>query len=465
MVAAMTTPQVEIDSETSRIRAAIVNSGHYSFSEADEKLAASKLSLFLSSEAACTPAGQAAFLTATVTAARCFGAVSVHGDLDQPLLLPLPLQAGSLADAALELGARGGEPFPNRAVLIGPALNHASNWSVQAYWDGWVAGVAPGPTRTTLGRGDCVLAGVAAGALAVGQAFMAEQGNPRAGRTTQYLSLWSPEMGENSLHTPGPAQAECHLPLHLWLVGLGNLGQAFLWSLSMLPYPDPDQVLLFLQDDDFVRKENWGTSILVHRGRYGILKTRMAEEWAETRKFHVRRIDRRLDQHLRRTDQEPLLALAGLDRMPPRRLLGLPGFDYVIDAGLGATATDYQKVRLNVFDSTIDPARHFEGVEDETEHRVAQLMQLPAYQKIAHEIGRNGGDAQCGAAMLAEYNVAVPFVSAFAGALAVTQAIRIGSGKAHHSALTGDSGDLRSIRATPAKPPERPSIASALAAA
>lgn len=457
----MTTPPIEIHSETSRIRAALVNSGQYSFSEADAKLAASRLSLFLSSDAAGTPAGQAAFLTATVTAARCFGAVSVHGDLDRPLLIPLPLQASNLADAALELGALDGDPSPNRAVLIGPALDHASTWSVQAYWDGWVAGVAPGRTPTTIGRSDCVLAGVAAGALAVGQAFMAEQGNPRAGRTTQALSLWSPELGENSLHNPGPVQADCYLPLSLWLIGLGNLGQTFLWSLSMLPYPEPEKVLLFLQDDDFVRKENWGTSILVHRGRYGPLKTKIAEEWADARKFRVRRVDRRLDKYLRRTDQEPLLALAGLDRLPPRRLLGLPGFDYVIDAGLGATAADYQKIRINVFDSTIDPARHFEGVEDETDSRVAQLMNLPAYQEVA----RKGDAGRCGAATLAEQSVAVPFVSAVAGALAITQAIRIASGKAHHSALTGDVGDLRTVRATIGQPPRRPSIDRVLAAA
>ncbi len=456
----MTTARIEINSATSRIRAALVNSGQYSFAEADEKLAASRLSLFLSSEAADTAAGQAAFLTATVTAARCFGVVSVHGQLHRPLLLPLPVQAGNLADAASELGAVAAGPFPNRAVLIGAGLNHASTWSVQAYWDGWVAGVVPGRAATAIGRSDCVLAGIAAGALAVGQAFMAEQGHLRAGRTTQALSLWSPELGENSLNNPGPAQAECYLPLSLWLIGLGNLGQTFLWSLSMLPYPEPEKVLLFLQDDDFVREENWGTSILVRRSRYGPLKTRIAEEWAEARRFRVRRIDRRLDKYLRRTDREPLLALAGLDRMAPRRLLGLPGFEYVIDAGLGATAADYQKVRINVLDSTIDAARHFEGVEDETDGRVAQLMNLPAYQEIA----RKGDAGQCGAAMLAEQSVAVPFVSAVGGALAITQAIRIASGRAHHSALTGDVGDLRTVRAATGQPPKRPSIDRALAA-
>jgi len=455
----MTTTPIEIDSATSRIRAAFVNSGQYSFAEADEKLATSRLSLFLSSEAANTPAGQAAFLTATVTAARCYGAVSVHGHLDRPLLLPLPLRVGNLADAAFELGAVVADPFRNHAVLIGPVLDHASAWSVQAHWDGWVAGVMPGRTTTALGRSDCVLAGVAAGALAVGQAFMAEQGNPRAGRIAQTLSLWSPESGEVSSHNRGPLQADCYLPLRLWLIGLGNLGQAFLWSLSMLPYPEPEKVLLFLQDDDYVKKENWGTSVLVPRGRHGPLKTRIAEEWAEARKFRVRRIDRRLDKHLRLADREPLLALAGLDRMPSRRLLGLPGFEYVIDAGLGATAADYEKVRINVFDSTLDPAQYFEGVEDEADSRVAELMKLPAYQEIARE----SDDGRCGAAMLAEQSVAVPFVSGFAGALAITQAIRIASGRNHYSTLTADVGDLRTLRVNSGRAPARPVIDSARA--
>jgi hypothetical protein len=458
MVAPMTTRPIEVDSEISRIRGAFVNSGQCTFAEAEERLAASRLSVFLADEAAGTPAGQAAFLTATATATRAYGSVDVHGHLHRPLLLPLPLKADTLAGAAVELGAVIADPFPNRAVLIGPVPDHGAKWSVQAYWNGWVAGVAPGRTSTPLGRGDCILAGVAAGALAVGQAFMAEQGNPRAGRTTQALSLWSPDT--TNLTDPGPLQAECYLPLALWFIGLGNLGQAFLWSLSMLPYPEPEKVMLYFQDDDSVKKENWGTSILVRRGRYGPLKTRIAEEWADARKFRVRRIDRRLDQYLRIADREPLLALAGLDRMPPRRLLGLPGFEYVIDAGLGAGAADYRKIRINVFDSTLDPAQYFDGVEDDTDSRVAELMKLPAYQEIA----RNSEDGRCGAAMLAEQSVAVPFVSAVSGALVITQAIRIASGKAHHSALTADVGDLGTARTAAGQDPTRPVIEAVRAA-
>jgi hypothetical protein len=450
MVAAMI-----LDTERSRVRSVLVNSGRYSFEEAERKLAGSKLSLFLDDESGLTPAGQAAFLTATVTATRCFGEVSVHGRLDVPLTVPAPIAARTLAEAATIFGARTtAAPLPDRTVLIGPASVSASTWSVQAYWNGWIAGIGPGHERVMPGRGDCVLAGVAAGALAVGQAFLAEQGDPRAGRTMQNLSLWSPESSNTGTEDAGPEAF--FLPLEFWLIGLGNLGQSYLWALTMLEYPAPENVLLFLQDDDLVQEANWGTSILVRRGRYDVLKTRVAEEWVEHRGFQARRVDRRLDEHLRRTDREPALALAGLDRMAPRRVLGRPGFEYIIDAGLGATVADYQKFRVNVFDRTSDPAAHFAGVDDETESVVKGLMELPAYRELA----LSDGDGGCGAAILAERSVAVPFVSACVGALVVTQAIRIASGEAHHVVSTGSVGDVRTIRAAVGQRPGRVNLAS-----
>jgi len=112
---------IEVDSETSRIRAALVKSGLNSFSEAEEKLLSSRLVLRIGSDAACTPAGQAALLTAAVTGARCFGQVSVLGTLDLPLLLPLPIAAKTLAEAVAHFGAsEADDRVLGRTVLIGP---------------------------------------------------------------------------------------------------------------------------------------------------------------------------------------------------------------------------------------------------------------------------------------------------------------------------------------------------------
>lgn len=301
-------------------------------------------------------------------------------------------------------------------------------------------GVAPGGAPVTVGRGDCTLAGIAAAGVAVGQAFLAEQGDVRAGRAVQHLSLWEPDAPQPVV---GPPLGECSFPLELWLVGLGNLGQAYLWSLATLPFRRSGEVLLFLQDDDTIKKENWGTSVLAERGRYGLLKTRLAEEWAERRGFRVQRVDRRMDQHLRRAILEPAMALAGLDKMPPRRLLGIPGFEYVIDAGLGATVADYRSIRVSGFGPGEDPAQRFAGVDDHADETRDELRKLPAYLEVEGTLEHGS----CGAATLAGQPVVVPFVSAVAGALVVAQAVRVASGEAFQATLTADVGDLGTVRA------------------
>jgi hypothetical protein len=443
-----------IHSETSRIRAALVDPArHSSFAEADAKLLRTNLSIHLTEDAARTPAGQAAFLTSVVTGSRCFGTVTAAGALEHPLQSAAPIRGKTLTEAAQNLGATV-HPTDGvtRTILIGAPDTAISGWAVRAQWNGWIAGVVPAPAPPQLGRPDSILAGVAAGALAVGEAFLAEQGNVRAGRRTQSVSLWEPL--SKAAGDAGPEHYS--LPLQLWLVGLGNLGQAYLWSLSMLPYPEPGRVELFLQDDDRVRPENWGTSVLIERGRYGVLKTRVAEEWAEHRGFNVRRIDRRLDEHQRRQDDEPPVALAGLDRLRSRRLLAGSGFHRIVDVGLGATATDYCKFRINAFDSDYSPATHFAGLSDDFSNARKALLELPAYGSLIQDASVDA----CGAAQLAGIPAAAPFVSMFAGALALTQVIRVASGEAPCRCLTGALGDLDGMRGTASPPLKRPTIST-----
>ena len=443
--------------ETARIQAVLVNAGLCSYEKAYEVLSAAQLIIHIEEQAE-TIAGQAAFLTAVVTASRCFlGGVFITGNIDVPLLLSNIFEAKTLNDAARLLGARSSMvPANARMILIGKSDCVVDRWSVRAFWNGWVAGVMPGKNNCAAASSNCALAGIAAGALAVGQAFDAQQNNVLAGKFTQIVSLWSPDLGEDGADYHAPDMGQISLPNSLWLIGLGNLGQAYIWSLSMLPYKSATDLTLFLQDDDTVRAENWGTSILIQEKKYGDLKTYVVEKWCQTRGFNVRRIDRRLDGNLRCTGKEPLIALAGLDRIPPRRLLGLPGFEYVIDAGLGATTRDYKDFRINVFDKLLDPAHHFADMDDNQKATIDQLMQLPAYRELAEA---EGAKAACGLAVdLAGSSVAVPFVSTFVGALAVAQAIRIASNCPHHQTIQGNVNDMRTIRATLGLQPDRISV-------
>ena len=69
-----------------------------------------------------------------------------------------------------------------------------------------------------------------------------------AGRRPAGLSLWRPDADWLACDLTEPALA--FLPSRLWLIGLGNLGQAFAWALAVLPYGDRRDVQIVLQDFD-----------------------------------------------------------------------------------------------------------------------------------------------------------------------------------------------------------------------
>jgi hypothetical protein len=414
MVATMT-----LTRQLSRVAKLLVDAEGISFPEAEHRLRAMTLEIVVGSDAA-NPAGHAAVLTAFAVSRRTFlGGVCVTGDLGQPLQSPLSAQA-TLGAALAEIGVMSLEVPAAVTIGIGTSAEAAG---ILAWWDGWRAGVRA-RHGSSLGISSNPLAGVAAGAHAVGAAFQALRGRTALPAD---IDLW---------HGSGAAPdfGEIFLPAALWLFGLGNLGQAFLWSLAALPYADSADRALVLQDYDRVGEENWGTSILVPDDRFGALKTKMAEAWAEARGFRISRIDRALSTDLRVADDEPRLALSGLDKIAPRRLLAATGFEAIIDVGLGRTAVDFDRYRVNVFDAHRRIDTHFDGVADPIPKPA--VPNLPAYAGLEAEIGR------CGAAEIGNASVAVPYVSAVAAAAAVARAIAICSGQAC------SSGEVQKLSAT-----------------
>lgn len=437
-----------IESETSRLRSLLVNSGRWSFPEADQRLLETSLALVVNRDELAAPAAQAAFLTAVAVGVRCFGEVAVPPALDIPATTPLPVSGETLADQARVLGARErGPEARDRQLVIGGSEWDVRHPAVRSVWSGWSAAVQPAAHSFDAINPYCALAAAASGALGVAEAFFMEYGNARAGRRLQGLSLWSPGSNDMDALMDGFS-----LPLSEWVVGLGNLGQAHLWCLALMPYPNPADVELVLQDFDRVRAENWATSLLVQKGRYGMLKTRLAEDWCLARGFAVRRIDRRVDEQLRRQEEEPAIALAGLDKIPPRRLLGHVGFDHIVDVGLGANAESYHQMRVTSFDRSYSPLTHFEDVDER--HDAQRTQQLPAYQALLS----SGAVDPCGLATLAGVPVAVPFVSLLASAVAVAQLVRLASGVAPLRSLTGSVDALGSMRQTRATTAGRPTF-------
>lgn len=400
-----------LEREIARLSKILVDSSGIGFGEAQARLRALTLEIVIGSEAR-SPAAHAAALTAVSTGRRSFlGGVRVTGEVSQPVITALPCSGTPLGEACAALGASFFEGEPGFRIFIGGGEAENERLGVAAFWDGWSAGVrAAGECAAAAVDGSNPLAGVAAGGLAVGTAFDHARG--KRGALPADIHLWDTGQG-------APAFADVFLPGALWIVGLGNLGQAFLWSLACLPYRDPGDLRLVIQDFDRVTPENWGTSVLVVEEAYGWLKNKSAEAWLDQRGFEVRRIDRRLLAGERVGPGEPLLAFSGVDKVAARRDMANVGFEVIVDAGLGRTAANFDKFGVNVFHAERRIDDHYARMTDPV---AAPIPNGSAYEELAASIG------QCGAAEIAGASVAAPHVSAVAGAVAVARTIALVSG-------------------------------------
>ncbi len=401
----------------SRVTKAFTDAGiAVSFDDAESRLDGVNVCVCVGADQARTPSGQAATLTAVTTAYKCFGRVFLVIEMgDAPLVIPLHIGL-SLAGAARRVGAtvdRAIPPGVTHVVQIG-TIQRWSGWRIQCWWDRWLAGtravesVLPGDSRLPL-------AGVFAGALAIRQVFANIRFGSLARISDVTVSLWEPWIVADP-DTLGPMQFIA--PDFIWLVGLGHLGQAFVWNLMMLPYCG-EQRRVVLQDDQRIGEENEATSLLVTEKNIGERKVRIASDWLEACGWETILIERRHRGDIAPTPDDPPFLLCGLDDLAPRRILADTGFDYMIDAGIGHGPTDFEGIQIRVIPKGVPT----EGLWNTSGQEAPkdQLLSNQAYRALEAEIGA------CGTYPLANASVAVPFVGAATGALAIAQLIRLAS--------------------------------------
>lgn len=375
-----------------------------------------------------TLAGQACFLSAMNTSARAFlGGVEVHGDLDAVLNVPL-FDGRRSCDVVEELGGViASTPVTNQpTITIGEAPQDLpKGFCVRLGWDGWCASIAPADQRRSLAcRRDNPIAGVAAAALGVNEAFLYVRGDLlEAGHRTVGLSLWNPlAVGDWRVHDGPDLQ---YLPQALWLVGLGHLGQAYAWTLAMLPYPKA-RAHLVLQDFDKAAKSNLSTCMLLSAADLGKRKVRVVAERLERAGFTTALVERRFGPDHRVLAGEPTTALIGVDNVAARRDLDTANFSSVVEAGLGSGFRDFRNIRTHTFPGPRQPSRIWTA--DAGAQAGVELND--AYKKLAAERGD-----LCGMTLLASRAVATPFVGTMAATLVLAEVIRPLHGGGIHAAL------------------------------
>lgn len=418
-----------------------------------------RLAIEVGADVARSPSLQAAVLTAVNTARRCFlGGVEVAGRLDVELLVPWR-RCRTLGEAVADLGGKTvGTPSPGIPyIVVGDGIEAVSDraFAVRATFDGWAGGVAPLTAEVRLAeRQECPPAGVLAGALAVSEAFQfVRGGNAAAGRRDVGLSLWRPEPEVSWLGAEAVGPALELLPSRLWLIGLGHLGQAYLWTLGFLPYADPGALELVLQDFDTLVPANDSTSPLTSMAIIGRKKTRAMAAWCEERGFRSVISERRFAENFTVSDDEPRLALCGVDNALARAALEGVGFARVIEAGLGKGASEYLAFQLHTFPGPQTARARWGGaVKPEPATR---LLKQPAYAALAEE-----GIDECGLALLAGRSVGASFVGTAVAALVVAEALRLIAGGPQYGLI---DGSLRALARRTAIPNDVSNVAANLA--
>ena len=405
------------------IKEALDTGAARSVEEAEKLYRGYRLGVAIHDREAATAAGQIAVLTLVALARRVFlGGVDVHGDLDHDLKAPLPLKVRTLGDAIVSLGgtvAHGTVDLGFPMINVGWTDAHERHGSfhVCALFSGWRGGIVPCGFSSTPEESPVMpLSPMLAAALAVNEAFLHIRGEtPEAGRRAVGLSLWNPSTDVSWLDAASSEPEVELLPSRLWMLGLGHLGQAYLWALGILPYSERQPLELVLQDMDIITKSTESTSILSDTSSVGLMKTRAMAAWAERRGFVARIQERRFTDLFRREGDEPNTVLCGLDNALGRRALDGAGFDLVVEAGLGRGAKDFRTLRLHTLPSTRASADIWREGQAE----------LPPVERPAYtELQLKGLLDKCGITLLAGKAVGAPFVGATAATLVVAELLR-----------------------------------------
>lgn len=417
------------------------------YAEAIGVLRGYRMTIVVGDDAASSEAIQVALLTAVNVARRSMlGGVEVVGCPEA--VAHTPLAGGrNLREAVIDWGGCLVEAMDALvpSLLIGDADVPSDRClCLRVTWQGWAGGVAPVASGVRLDEdGNMHVAAALAATIGVGEVFQMLAGDcPYAGRRTAGVSLWAPMQTWTDVSSRGPDVG--WLPSRLWVIGLGNLGQANLWCLGALPYADTGEVRLVLQDDDLVQVSNDSTSLLSRLESVGKQKARVMAAWAEAIGFSTRLEERRFGSWTQRSDfaDDPAAALCGVDNAETRMALEDAGFAIVVEAGLGAGPQAYRDLAVHCFPGRRSARDTWARVG--TQPATLDASSLPAYRAV-----ETAGVDSCGILQLASRTVGVPFVGLTAAALAIGELLRRIHGGPRFDALATTLSSLEDIEGVP----------------
>jgi hypothetical protein len=361
---------------------------------------------------------QAAVITAVNTGKRAFlGGVYIRMPENTPCLLPWTA-TNTFNNAIQETGGVLTESVPNDCfkIMFGLSNDNEDN-SMQVVCNDWQAGILAEIINAPFDEiGTIPTAGIFAGGLAICLSFLKLSGiNISSCDKSVGVSLWRPDIYWLDENAKGPQVTL--LPKKFWLLGLGHLGQAYLWNIGLLPFKNTNEIQLLLQDYDRIVEANVSAGLLCEKNDTGVFKTRKCSRWLEARGFNTKISERKFDENTKRIDEEPFVALCGFDSALSRLNLENAGFDLVVETSLGNNLATFDNIILHTFPNASKLPKDIWGDINETKQEV---------NHIVHDILKVKDKDVCGIIPLsiAGKAMSASFVGACSGALVIAEILR-----------------------------------------
>lgn len=428
------------DDNLNRLALGIIEKNGCSYSDALQILGSLKLYVKCGEAIRRSVSLQAALLTIVNTGKRAFlGGVNVFMPNDIALTIPWPFSA-TLNTAVTDLGATivsETEIGNNFSIHLGLQASIDDN-SIEVICNGWIGGISNGIDKINLNQDvDFALGGILGGAIAVSAVFMRQTNIESAAcDKSTGISLWRPDVIWTSKEAQGPQLR--YLPKKAWLLGLGHLGQAYSWTLSMMPYSKPEDFKPLLQDFDRITDGNYSAGLLTDKQNTQPRKTRHCAEWLESFGFEVTITERKYDSNTIRNNEEPYLALCGFDNAKSRLSLEESGFDLIVESAIGSGVSDFDSIITHTF-----PGANKKPSDiwvDEPDDKINKVL-LDAMQK---EVKKE----ECGVLVtnLASKAMSASFVGAVASALVISEVLRALNGGLRFESIVVRLRSLKNIR-------------------
>jgi hypothetical protein len=366
-----------------------------SYEEAQTLFNSFKLRIHVHPGFSMVPAAQAAVLTLLAAAPRTFlGGVELVGPFDERCTMAW-FPGTTLGHVAEQFGVAIAPIGPSNRPTIylgdGVRVDEAFWLGLSLQRDGFILS----PERSAIGSPDSsVDAGVAAAGAALSEAF-------------QHVYRKAPLAGQREVHWRLPLDTTSRGVESVWVIGLGHLGQAFLWTVALASELPP---AIRLSDYDAVSWSSLSTCLLIKAKDVGRKKVDVLADLLQSLGVVVHRDYQRVDLDAGVVRPEEELAVIAVDNIALRRSLDRLQAKRVFEAGIGDGTNAFTRIQMHAFPGP----RRARDIWVGDDARAARSVDLskPAYQTLLAKTGD-----ECGTALVAGHAVATPFVGAFAGAV------------------------------------------------